>query len=103
MGDGIDTTQLELLMDNYRKQIQLNTQLLERQSQFIDRLDRSTQSLVDAIHTQTESTHSVISTGLAQLGQKITEEHGHISIRVYIALGGMVSILTTLITMWILS
>jgi len=103
MGDGIDKNQLELLMDSYRQQIELNTKLLERQSQFVERLDNSTKALVEAIHTQTESVQSVIATGIAQLGQKITEEHGAISLRIYIALGGMVSLLATLIAMWVMS
>ena len=100
MGSELDTEQLLLLMQSYKEQVQLNTRLLERQERFIDNLDKSTQQLVEAINTQTKGLSDMFSTGLAQLSQKMTEDHGGLNIRIYVALVGMVSILATLITLW---
>lgn len=101
MENGLDTNQLRLLMDNYKEQIQLNTRLLERQERFIDSLDRSTHELIKAINDQTTGLQSTLSVGIAGLSEKITEEHGDINLRIYVALGGMVSLLVTLVTLWL--
>lgn len=93
--------QLKILMDVYRDRSILDTKLLERQSHFIESLDRSTKRLIEAIDSQTESVHSTLTAGLAAMGQKITEEHGSLSLRLYIAMGGMISIIATLIAMWV--
>lgn len=98
----MDNEQLKLLMDSYKQQVELNTKLLERQKWFIERLDESTQRLVEAIHAQTSGLQSTVETGIAQLGQKITEEHGGLNIRIYVALGGMISILATLIALLVM-
>lgn len=101
MPPGIDKDQLQLLMESYKEQVQLNTKLLERQAQFLDNLDQSTQKLIEAINSQTEAVHSTLEVGFATMGQKITEEHGGLSLRLYVAMGGMLSIIATLIAMWI--
>lgn len=103
MADGIDKDQLRLLMDNYKEQIQLNTKLLERQARFFDSLDRSTHDLIEAINAQTVGLQSVLSVGIAGLGEKMTEEHGDINLRIYVALGGMLSLLVTLVTLWVMA
>lgn len=100
MAAEIDDNGLRLLMDSYREQIQLNTKLLERQERFIENLDKSTQELVRAIDTQTKGLQNALSLGFAGLSEKNSKEHGDINIRIYVALGGMVSILVTLITLW---
>lgn len=92
---------LMLLMDSYREQIQLNTKLLERQERMFDRLDSSTIKLTEAINAQTMGFQSMLSTKISELGDGLTKEHGDINLRVYAALGGMVSILVTLIAIWI--
>lgn len=101
MPDGIDKDQLRLLMDNYKEQIQLNTKLLERQTRFIDNLDKSTHDLIEAINAQTVGLQDSFRVGIAELGSKMTEEHGNISLRVYVAMGGMVSILATIVALWV--
>jgi hypothetical protein len=97
MGD----EQLKMLMENYKSQVELNTKLLEQQKWFLTRLEESTNRLVEAIHAQTTGIQGSIEAETARLGQKMTEEHGGLSIRIYLALGGMVSILATLITLWV--
>ena len=101
MPDGIDKNQLQLLLDNYKEQIQLNTKLLERQERFIDRLDGSTQELIEAINAQTVGLHSKLSSSVSVLSEKMTEEHGDINLRIYVALGGMLSLLATIVTLWV--
>lgn len=102
MVDGIDKDQLRLLLDNYREQIQLNTKLLERQERFIDNLDRSTHDLIEAIHVQTAGLQSTLNVGMAGLGEKMTEEHSDINLRIYVALGGMLSLLVTMVALWVM-
>lgn len=97
----MESEQLELLMNSYKEQIQLNTKLLERQERFMDRLDHSTQQLIEAINAQTTGLQSTLDSGLSSLGRDITTEHGDINLRIYVALGGMVTILLTLITIWV--
>lgn len=96
----MEDDKLKLLMDSYREQIQLNTRLLERQERFIDRLDASTHELVEAINAQTTGLQSTLTTGLATVKGQLSGEHGNINMRIYVALGGMVSILITLIAIW---
>jgi hypothetical protein len=100
MPDGIDNDKLKAMMESYREQIQLNTKLLERQERFIDSLDGSTKRLIEAINSQTASLNSVLSQGLVSLSEKITRDHSGITLRIYVALGGMISILITLISIW---
>ena len=71
MGD----EQLKLLMSSYKEQIELNTKLMERQKWFLESLEGSTQRLIEAIHAQTSGLQGTMETGIAQLGQKMTEEH----------------------------
>lgn len=96
----MDDSQLKLLMDSYKEQVQLNTKLLERQERFLDSLDSSTKQLIEAINAQTTGLQSTLSLGLSTLSEKITRDHGAISLRLYVALGGMISILITLISLW---
>jgi cysteinyl-tRNA synthetase len=97
MGD----EQLKMLMENYKSQVELNTKLLEQQKWFLTRLEESTNRLVEAIHAQTTGIQGSIEIETSRLGQKMTEDHGGLRIQIYVALVGMVSILATLITLWV--
>jgi hypothetical protein len=101
MADGLDNNTLKLLMDSYREQVQLNTKLLERQERFIDRLDNSTHNLIEAINAQTTGLQANLAKGITGMCDRMSEEHGQINLRIYAAIGGMVSILVTLLTIWI--
>lgn len=101
MPDTIDNDKLKLMMENYKEQIQLNTKLLERQERFIDNLDESTKRLIEAINAQTTGLQNTLSLGLITLSEKITQDHSGITLRIYVALGGMISILITLLSIWL--
>jgi cysteinyl-tRNA synthetase len=98
----MDDEKLKLLMDSYREQIQLNTKLLERQEGFLNSLDRSTRQLIEAINAQTTGLQTSITLGVTELSKQMTQDHGAISLKVYVALGGMISILATLISLWVI-
>lgn len=97
----MDDDKLKLMMESYREQIQLNTKLLERQERFVTRLDESTQRLIEAINAQTTNFYDTLARSLAEMGTTITRDHAGIMLRLYIALGGMVSIIVTLLGLWI--
>ena len=98
----MDDNQLKLLMDSYREQISLNTKLLERQERFITRLDESTQRLIEAINNQTHGFYDTLSKSVSELSSSITKDHAGITLRIYVALGGMISIMITLLSIWMI-
>jgi len=79
---------LTLLLGSYKEQIQMNTKLLERQNNLVDRLEHATGELIGAINTQT-----------AELTCRMVKDHAGIRNRIYVALVGMVSILLVLLTL----
>ena len=82
----ITQNDLTLLLNSYKDQVEMNTKLLERQNNLVNRLEHATTELIGAINTQT-----------SELTVRMTKDHSSIKNRIYIALVGMVSILLTLI------
>lgn len=96
----MDDDKLKAMMDSYKEQIALNTRLLERQERFIGQLDDSTKKLIEAINIQTTGLQNAFSQGFLTLKEQITRDHAGHTIRIYMALGGMISILVTLLSLW---
>lgn len=83
----INQNDLTLLLNSYRDQVQINTKLLERQNNLIDRLEHATGELISAISNQT-----------LEITTRMIKDHTSIKNKIYIALIGMVSILLALLT-----
>jgi hypothetical protein len=105
---------LTLLMDSYRKQVELNTQVLTQQQNLISRMD----SMID-IHRETCHNISKVADKIdkqekdnlentVKIMEKVSierkeslKEHEAIKNRIYIALVGMVVIITNLIAIYL--
>ena len=83
----LNQNDLTLLLNSYKEQIQMNTKLLERQNNLVDRLEHATGELIGAISNQT-----------LELTSRMVKDHASIKNKIYVALVGMVSILLVLLT-----
>ena len=94
----VNRDHIEMLMKTHKEQVETATRLLGSQNQLIERLETATEKLIGAISTQT----GVLDHKIEELGHKMTEQHSDIRNRIYIALVGMITIITTLIgVLWL--
>jgi len=105
---------LTLLMESYKKQVELNTQVLTQQQNLIGRMDsmieihketyHNINKVADKIddHGKNSSTrHSMLSEKLNSDRKESLKEHNDIRLRIYIAMGLMGVIILNLIAIYL--
>lgn len=106
MGD-LSKEDLALLMESYKKQVELNTQVLTQQQNLIMRMD----SMIE-IHKEACSNMNKISDKIEDHGKSISEklnsdrkeslkEHNDIRFKIYIAMSLMGAIILNLIAIYL--
>lgn len=105
--DGLNRDDLVLLMDSYKKQVEVNTQIQNAQSHLLSKMN-----MIIDIQKRTceivEESSSSFSKGLNLLVDRMSRDrvdnvrdHSAIKNRIYISMIGMVTIIATLIALFV--
>lgn len=110
----ISKEDLALLMDSYRKQVELNTQVLTQQQNLIVRMDsmidihKETCRNIDKVAEKIDKQEKENIENTAKIMERVSierkeslKEHEAIKNRIYIALVGMIVIITNLVAIYL--
>lgn len=114
MGDGLRKEDLTLLMDVYKKQSDLNNQVIVQQQKLIGRMDvmidihKETCHNIDKLADKVNNQEKTVMEGFVKINENLgsdrkegMKEHGEIKIKLYMAFGLMAVIILNLIALYL--